>query len=288
MILENSEIIERQTYKVARKCDECGKIEMARLSTIKHARKKRGNDKDYCKKCSYLYRGTFRLKRELAPQWNGGRYLNENGYWRVYVRSRNGIPIYDYEHKVILSKHLGRDLLPTEKVHHIDLNKQNNEISNFYIFQDKSTHGKCHQSMETLGYSLIGTKIWFDFKTELYTLVPQEPRIIAGDFSILKTLRTHIEQGRHKNGNNYLMYYLGNRKHRPVHRLVAELITGEPLEKGEHVHHINGVTLDNTPENIVVLKMAEHIRCHESLQRIVAELYKSGIVKFENGIYFLK
>lgn len=35
-----------------------------------------------------------------------------------------------YEHIVVMEKHLGRYLYKDETVHHIDLNKNNNDLSN--------------------------------------------------------------------------------------------------------------------------------------------------------------
>ena len=42
------------------------------------------------------------------------------------------------------------------------------------------------------------------------------------------------------------------------HRLVAAANLGRPLEKGEHVHHLNGDKHDNRPENLVVMTSAQH------------------------------
>ena len=46
------------------------------------------------------------------------------------------------------------------------------------------------------------------------------------------------------------------------HRLVAEQMLGRRIQKGEHVHHINGVKTDNRAENLIVLKHADHARLH--------------------------
>jgi hypothetical protein len=44
------------------------------------------------------------------------------------------------------------------------------------------------------------------------------------------------------------------------HRLVMEQVLGRPLERGEHVHHINEVKSDNRPENLQVMKAGDHSR----------------------------
>lgn len=46
------------------------------------------------------------------------------------------------------------------------------------------------------------------------------------------------------------------------HRLVMENHVGRPLEKKDHVHHINGNKLDNRIDNLIILKTSEHRALH--------------------------
>ena len=50
------------------------------------------------------------------------------------------------EHRYVMEKVLGRKLLSSEIVHHIDLNKQNNDASNL-IALSRAEHAKIHKTL---------------------------------------------------------------------------------------------------------------------------------------------
>lgn len=53
-----------------------------------------------------------------------------------------------HEHRVVAEQLLGRKLKKKEVVHHIDLNKQNNEPSNLVVLPNTSVHSHLHQVLK--------------------------------------------------------------------------------------------------------------------------------------------
>lgn len=75
------------------------------------------------------------LTRSNNPAWTGGRIERER---RVLVLVGRGQPMtdrdgYAYEHRVVMSRVLGRDLERDEHVHHIDCNPSNNRPENLIV-----------------------------------------------------------------------------------------------------------------------------------------------------------
>ncbi len=87
-----------------------------------------------------------RRSGETHHSWQGGRIVSKDGYVRVRVTdadrpladvTRSG---YVLEHRLVMARLLGRRLLKSETVHHIDNNRQYNEPGNLQLRQGK--HGK--------------------------------------------------------------------------------------------------------------------------------------------------
>lgn len=53
------------------------------------------------------------------------------------------------EHRLVMEKEIGRFLLPTEVVHHIDCNPSNNNPSNLYLEKSHTDHNLTHASLNS-------------------------------------------------------------------------------------------------------------------------------------------
>lgn len=72
-----------------------------------------------------------------AGHWNyKGGYITSDGYRMVLCPDGT----YQLEHRLVASQKLGRPLLPTEIVHHIDHDTLNNRPENLHVFPSNWAH----------------------------------------------------------------------------------------------------------------------------------------------------
>ena len=113
-----------------------------------------------CKKHEIKCQRTGPRSGEGHPEWKGGRIQDRNGYIHVFVpdhpeclrlnetrriKANGGYyrkEKYIQEHRLVMEKHLGRYLLPTEVVHHINGQKDDNRLSNLVLFGSNAEHLK--------------------------------------------------------------------------------------------------------------------------------------------------
>jgi hypothetical protein len=83
------------------------------------------------------------------PRWKGGKRIDTSGYvylWMPHHHSiANSVKRYVPEHRIVMEKHLKRELLKREVVHHINGNKLDNRIENLIVLS-QSEHIKRHHS----------------------------------------------------------------------------------------------------------------------------------------------
>ena len=80
-----------------------------------------------------------------SPNWEGGRFLHSDGYWRVYCRDhpRADTRHYVLEHILIMEEKMSRYLKNDESVHHENLIKTDNRIENMRLML-KIDHDRIH------------------------------------------------------------------------------------------------------------------------------------------------
>lgn len=81
----------------------------------------------------------------------------------------------------------------------------------------------------------------------------------------------------YRHGYRYILStnhpYKSARGYVAEHRLIVEKREGRFLSRSEHVHHINGNILDNSPENLIITTNRDHIFKHKMWLRRTQETY---------------
>jgi hypothetical protein len=88
----------------------------------------------------------------------------------------------------------------------------------------------------------------------VYKIGPDHPQWTGGTFVQESGYRYERDYSRRRITGDY--------GYRATHLRVAEETLGRPLAKGEHVHHLNGVKLDNRSENLIVMSATDHRVLH--------------------------
>lgn len=183
---EKSTNTKRSTTKrvVLLKCDSCGDEFKRDYSNISKDRLN-NNYKHVCnKKECWKFVGRLgsdnRIKNNNFYDYLiGTKIIDVSGYIQIYVgpdyihQSSNTSSVYGgriREHIYVMQNHLDRSLIKGEVVHHIDGNKQNNDISNLDLLTVQE-HNNCHAKSEVIVFELYRRGlVGYDRNTKLYFL----------------------------------------------------------------------------------------------------------------------
>ncbi len=263
MIIGLTGDIKSSSKYVTRVCDSCGRHDRVRSHSVYVNRKMRGNVEDLCLLCGTkkYHRENFRPVGEQSPRWKGG--INK-GYKYVYWRDpKTGKACKQREQRLVMEKSIGRELLSTEVVHHIDMMKLNNAIENLYLCSSEREHQLVHASMGRCGFELHGEKIWLNFGSEVYSLQKSPKR---------KSHKICFEHNNIKIRNYGEIQYEfcwcpTSKRERPRHVLIVEQLIGRRLFRNEVVHHIDGNTLNNDQDNLWLMTISQHMKAHRTLEK---------------------
>ena len=127
---------------------------------------------------------SYEWNPRMIPRDDDGWYLETckggtNGYIMKRIRPAKGEHrIKIFQHRWIMEQYLDRKLHKHEQVHHIDMKKTNNDISNLWLCSP-SDHMSAHHSFNECCEELMGnfhkySDIRFNVETGKYYLIDKE------------------------------------------------------------------------------------------------------------------
>jgi hypothetical protein len=118
---------DRQRKEQDGTCETCGRPFVRRAWAF-------GKGRFCSKRCSNKASGN------TASAWKGGTLISQSGYRQIRVGRR-----YFFEHRLVAAEKIGRPLLPTERVHHLNHDRLDNRPENLQVVSP-SEHQRIHMS----------------------------------------------------------------------------------------------------------------------------------------------
>ena len=76
------------------------------------------------------------------------KQFTPSGYIRINIDGN-----WIFEHKYLVSRHIGRELTKEEVVHHISGVKSDNRLSNLFLFPNQKEHRKFENKVKQFGWT---------------------------------------------------------------------------------------------------------------------------------------
>ena len=137
----------RYIMAINRTCPGCHSIEQIPIISIRNALRK-GTLSGYCKTCFNRKVSRKQPEGKYHHNWKGGRRKTSQGYIMIrcpnHPKAQNS---YVQEHRLVMEKHLGRFLSPTETVHHKNNEKSDNRIENLELWAVSHNNGSRYEDL---------------------------------------------------------------------------------------------------------------------------------------------
>lgn len=123
-------------------------------------------------------------------------WVDKDGYVRVQAGNRNVA-----KHRLTMEGHIGRRLLPSEVVHHIDGDRKNNSIANLHLCRNASEHRQIHAN--ELAEAACGNASWRKcLYCHTYDAPERLTHIASTQGSYHKACAAAYQRARHRSINN--------------------------------------------------------------------------------------
>lgn len=231
---------------------------------------------------------------------------------KKYQRRKRMSP---YNHRKTMRRIAGHEFSSKQPVLRIDLDPQNNDDYNLYLFKSpKDLHQAIEDLTNYLNSFIKKGLLSFSKRTGLYdfvrkfkTLVHKTPttELYKGREVDLETdlqlnqLRKSIQTTTEAQKDKFLRSPRGcsdqnieslNFKPSRGYRGIMERIIRRPLKPGEEVHHIDHNHFNNKDENLFLCSDQEHHKnIHKLLNKLATVLIRKGLISFSHkeGTYKL-
>jgi len=159
--------MERQRFT----CLQCGKEQSRRRIPIGRIYTQQKFCNRACKAAHQRQTALTRFEQEGPTT----RHIKRHGYAWVSIPSLvTGVKHAVLEHRYVMSKHLRRELLSEETVHHINGDRKNNDISNLELFS--SRHGPGQRVVDKVNFAIEILKLYPEFAAARgYRMIPIHP-----------------------------------------------------------------------------------------------------------------
>ena len=98
---------------------------------------------------------------------------------------------YVYEQRLVMEKHLGRYLLPNERVHHINGDPLDNRLQNLIIMTHRA-HMREHRGTPRAKWHLLEDSLWLKHQRKLGKSFPQIAKIVGCSIEpVFEALKRH-------------------------------------------------------------------------------------------------